>query len=47
MNTFKYLGAALAENGDLDTEMSHRVQSVLMEKLEEDIRDSVRPKNKF
>ena len=23
MNTFKYLGATLAENGDLDTEMTH------------------------
>ena len=27
MNTFKYLGATLAENGDLDTEMMHRLQS--------------------
>ena len=27
MNTFKYLGATLAENGDLDTEMTHRIQS--------------------
>ena len=27
MNTFKYLGATLAENGDLDTEMTHRLQS--------------------
>ena len=27
MNTFKYLGATLAENRDLDTEMTHRIQS--------------------
>ena len=27
INTFKYLGATLAENGDLDTEMTHRIQS--------------------
>ena len=27
MNTFKYLGATLAENGDLDAEMMHRIQS--------------------
>ena len=27
MNTFKYLGATLAEDGDLDTEMTHRIQS--------------------
>ena len=27
VNTFKYLGATLAENGDLDAEMTHRVQS--------------------
>ncbi len=27
MNTFKYLGATLAENGDLHTEMTHRIQS--------------------
>ena len=26
-NTFKYLGATLAENGDLDAEMTHRIQS--------------------
>ena len=26
MNTFKYLGATLAENGDLDTEMTHRLE---------------------
>ena len=25
--TFKYLGATLAENGDLDAEMMHRIQS--------------------
>ena len=24
LTTFKYLGATLAENGDLDTEMTHR-----------------------
>ena len=24
VNTFKYLGATLAENGDLDAEMTHR-----------------------
>ena len=44
MNTFKYLGATLAENGDLDAEMTHRIQS---EKLEEGVGDSVRPKNKL
>ena len=27
VNTFKYLGATLAENGDLATEMTHRIQS--------------------
>ena len=42
VNTFKYLGATLAENGDLDAEVTIR-----MEKLEEGIGDSVRPKNKF
>ena len=26
-NTIKYLGATLAENGDLDAEMTHRIQS--------------------
>ena len=34
LNTFKYLGATLANNGDLDAE-------VTMEKLEECIADSV------
>ena len=46
MNTFKYLGATLAENGDLDAEMTHRIHR-RMEKLEEDIGDFVGPKNKF
>ena len=27
LNTFKYLGATLAENGDLDEDMTHRIQS--------------------
>ena len=27
VNTFKYLGATLAENGDLNAEMTHRIQS--------------------
>ena len=27
VNTFKYLGATLAENGHLDAEMTHRIQS--------------------
>ena len=27
MNTFTHIGATLAENGDLDTEMTHRIQS--------------------
>ena len=27
VNTFKYLGAILAENGDFDAEMTHRIQS--------------------
>ena len=27
VNTFKYLGATLADNGDLDTETTHRIQS--------------------
>ena len=27
VNTFKYLGAKLAENGDLDAEMTHRIQT--------------------
>ena len=27
MNTSTYLGVTLAENGDLDVEMTHRIQS--------------------
>ena len=27
VNTFKYLGVTLAENGDLDAEITHRIQS--------------------
>ncbi len=27
VNTFKYLGATLEKNGDLDAEMTHRIQS--------------------
>ena len=27
VNTFKYLGATLADNGDLDAEMTNRIQS--------------------
>ena len=27
VNTFNYLGATLAENGDLDAEMTHTIQS--------------------
>ena len=27
VTTFKYLGATLAENGDLDVEIMHRIQS--------------------
>ena len=27
VNKLKYLGAALAENGDLDADMTHRMQS--------------------
>ncbi len=27
VNTFKYLGATLEENGDLDAEMTHRIKS--------------------
>ena len=27
VNTCKYLGATLAENGDLDADMTHRIQS--------------------
>ena len=27
VKTFKYLGVTLAENGDLDVEMTHRIQS--------------------
>ena len=27
VNTFKYLGVTLAENGDLDEEITHRIQS--------------------
>ncbi len=46
VNTFKYLGATLAEDGDLDAEMTHRIQSG-WKKLEEGIGDSVRQKNKF
>ena len=29
VNIFKYLGATLAENGDLDAKMTHRIQSGL------------------
>ena len=45
VNTFKYLGATLAENGDLDAEMTQN--TIGMEKLEEGIGNSVRPKSKF
>ena len=27
VNTYKYLGATLTANGDLDAEMTHRIQS--------------------
>ena len=27
VNTLKYLGATLAENGDLDADMTHRIQA--------------------
>ena len=27
MSTFKYIGATLAENGDLDAEMTHQIES--------------------
>ena len=27
VNTFKYLGSTLAENGDMDAEMTHRIES--------------------
>ena len=27
VNTFKYLGATLTENGNLDVDMTHRIQS--------------------
>ena len=47
MNTFKYLGATLAENGDLDAEITMQQYTIRMEKLEESIGNSVRPKNKF
>ena len=36
LNTFKYLGATLANNGDLDAEMTHTIR---MEKLEEGIEE--------
>ena len=38
MNTFKYLGATLAENGDLGAEMTNTIR---MKKLEEGIGVSV------
>ena len=40
MNTFKYLGATLAENGDLNAEITHRIQPG-WKKLEEGIGDSM------
>ena len=46
VNTFKYLGATLAENGDLDAEMTHRIQSG-WKNWKRVFGDSVRPKNKF
>ena len=46
VNTFKYLGATLVENGDLDAQMTH-INTIRVEKLEEGIGDSERPKNKF
>ena len=46
VNTFKYLRATLAENGDSDAEMTRRIQSG-WKKLEEGIGDSVRPTNTF
>ena len=42
VNTFKYLGATLAENGDLDAKMTHRIQSGW-----QNWKNFVRPKNKF
>ena len=46
MNAFKYLGATLAENGDLDADLD-AYNTIRMNKLEERIGDSVRQKNKF
>ena len=43
VNTFKYLGATLAENGDLDAEMTHRIQSGW--KTGRGYRGFLRPKN--
>ena len=40
LNTFKYLGATLADNGDLDAEVTHR-PTLRMQQLEEGIGDSV------
>ena len=45
VNTFKYLGATLAENGDLDAEMTHRIQSGWQNWKRVYIGDSVRPPN--
>ena len=42
VTTFKYLGATLAENGDLDAEMTQKIQ---LGKLDECIWGSVRSKN--
>ena len=46
VNTFKYLGATLVENVDLDAETTHRIQSG-WKNWKRYIGDSVRPKNKF
>ena len=41
VKTFKYLGSMLAENGELDAEVNHRVQSGWIEELEGSVRSAV------
>ena len=40
VENFKYLGSKVASNGNMDAEITHRVQG-RMEKLEEDVRCSL------
>ena len=45
VKTFTYLGSTLAEDGELDAEVTHRVQSGWVEELEESVWSVVRQEN--